>query len=125
MFEQHAFAAAAASNNGECFAAGDLEIDLNRSFSYSDSATDLPMLQAVGHPVVVNPDRELRRAAAELGWQVEFFRNPVSVMGRLPQLRAPEVSAGTGLIAAAAVGAAALVWWFARRSSERANRTAL
>src|SRR5205823_14420402 len=36
-------------------------IDLRRSWAYSDSATDLPMLEAVGHPVVVNPDRGLGR----------------------------------------------------------------
>src|SRR5215211_5585875 len=39
-------------------------IDLARSTGYSDSHTDVPFLEAVGHPVVVNPDRELRRLAA-------------------------------------------------------------
>ena len=38
-------------------------IDLEHSWAYSDSATDIPMLEAVGHPVAVNPDRELARAA--------------------------------------------------------------
>ena len=43
-------------------------IDLEHSWAYSDSATDIPMLEAVGHPVAVNPDRELarRRARARL-----------------------------------------------------------
>ena len=36
-------------------------IDLAASYAYSDSESDLPMLRAVGHPVVVNPDAELRR----------------------------------------------------------------
>ena len=38
--------------------------DLSRSYAYSDSITDLHMLEAVGHPFAVNPDRELRRQAA-------------------------------------------------------------
>jgi HAD superfamily hydrolase (TIGR01490 family) len=41
--------------------------------AYSDSHTDVPFLEAVGHPVAVNPDRELRRAAAERGWPVIEF----------------------------------------------------
>jgi HAD superfamily hydrolase (TIGR01490 family) len=45
-------------------------IDLDASFAYSDSESDLPMLRAVGQPVVVNPDAELRRIAVEEGWEV-------------------------------------------------------
>jgi phosphoserine phosphatase len=45
-------------------------IDLAASWAYSDSESDLPMLRLVGHPVVVNPDKELRRVAAEEGWDV-------------------------------------------------------
>jgi HAD superfamily hydrolase (TIGR01490 family) len=45
-------------------------IALGRSYAYSDSESDLPMLRAVGQPVVVNPDAELRRIAAEEGWEV-------------------------------------------------------
>ncbi len=45
-------------------------IDLGASFAYSDSESDLPMLRAVGQPVVVNPDAELRRIASEEGWEV-------------------------------------------------------
>jgi HAD superfamily hydrolase (TIGR01490 family) len=48
-------------------------IDLAASSAYSDSHTDLPFLEAVGNPVVVNPDRELRRIAAERGWPVLQF----------------------------------------------------
>lgn len=48
--------------------------DLAASFAYTDSATDLPMLDAVGHGFVVNPDRRLRRLAAARGWQVVQFR---------------------------------------------------
>lgn len=45
-------------------------VDLGASYAYSDSSSDLPMLRAVGHPVAVNPDQELLRAAREEGWEV-------------------------------------------------------
>src|SRR3989475_4863098 len=45
-------------------------IDLTASYAYSDSESDLPMLRAVGHPVVVNPDRYLRQIALQEGWEV-------------------------------------------------------
>jgi phosphoserine phosphatase len=45
-------------------------IDLADSYAYSDSASDLPMLRAVGHAVVVNPDAELLALAQEGGWEV-------------------------------------------------------
>ena len=48
-------------------------IDLGASYAYSDSESDLPMLRAVGHPVVVNPDAQLRRVAREEGWEVMRF----------------------------------------------------
>jgi HAD superfamily hydrolase (TIGR01490 family) len=48
-------------------------IDLAQSYAYSDSASDLPMLRAVGHPVAVNPDRELLRVARHEGWEVLRF----------------------------------------------------
>jgi HAD superfamily hydrolase (TIGR01490 family) len=44
--------------------------DLSSSYAYTDSVSDLPMLRLVGHPVVVNPDRELLRVAREEGWEV-------------------------------------------------------
>jgi HAD superfamily hydrolase (TIGR01490 family) len=49
-------------------------IDLAASTAYSDSHTDLPFLETVGRPVAVNPDRRLRRIAAERGWPVLRFR---------------------------------------------------
>jgi phosphoserine phosphatase len=51
--------------------------DLDASWAYSDSHTDLPFLEAVGHPMVVNPDRRLRRIAAERGWPVLRFRERI------------------------------------------------
>ena len=53
--------------------AAERNIDLAASWAYSDSATDLPMLEAVGHPVAVNPDRELARLAMERHWPVRRF----------------------------------------------------
>jgi HAD superfamily hydrolase (TIGR01490 family) len=48
-------------------------IDLTKSYAYSDSESDLPMMRAVGHPVAVNPDAELERVAREQGWQIMRF----------------------------------------------------
>jgi HAD superfamily hydrolase (TIGR01490 family) len=49
--------------------------DLRLSYSYSDSASDLPMMEMVGHPVAVNPDRPLENVAHQRGWpMVEFSR---------------------------------------------------
>lgn len=56
----------------EAFAAAH-GIDLAESFAYSDSLSDLPMLRAVGHPVVVNPDPPLAELAREEGWQTMRF----------------------------------------------------
>jgi HAD superfamily hydrolase (TIGR01490 family) len=47
--------------------------DLERSTAYSDSYSDVPFLEAVGHPVAANPDRKLRRIADERGWPVVRF----------------------------------------------------
>lgn len=49
-------------------------LDLAASTAYSDSHTDLPFLEAVGHPVAVNPDRKLRKIARERGWRTLEFR---------------------------------------------------
>jgi HAD superfamily hydrolase (TIGR01490 family) len=51
--------------------------DLAASYAYSDSITDAPMLSAVGHAFVVNPDRALRRLADERGWGALRFERPV------------------------------------------------
>ena len=49
------------------------DIDLAASYAYSDSESDLPMLRLVGHPVAVNPDKELARVAREEGWEIMRF----------------------------------------------------
>lgn len=53
--------------------AADVGIDLAESTAYSDSASDVPFLEAVGHAIAVNPDRRLRAIAAERGWRVLRF----------------------------------------------------
>ena len=84
-------------------------IDLEASYAYSDSITDLPMLEAVGHPVVVNPDRPLRRIGRQRGWNCSDFVRPVAMRSRLLMLPpAGEMMAGAG-----AVGAVAVAGWLA------------
>lgn len=80
-------------------------IDLSASFAYSDSYTDVPMLEAVGHPVAVNPDRQLLRLARQRGWEVRQFVRPV----RLRSGVSPRPAALAG-VAAGLAGAGALRW---------------
>ena len=95
-------------------------IDPARSWAYSDSISDEPMLSAVGHPVAVNPDRELRRMAQERDWPVRDFARPVRLR---PRWEPPTLSMRASLIAGAAgvlaVGGAA-AWLVARRGARRA-----
>ncbi|RLU80589.1 HAD-IB family hydrolase [Streptomyces griseocarneus] len=90
--------------------------DLSRCYAYSDSVTDIPMLETVGHPHAVNPDRALRREAAARDWPVLSFSRPVRLKQRLPAFSMPSRPA---LVAGAAIGAAALtaslVWLASRR----------
>jgi HAD superfamily hydrolase (TIGR01490 family) len=80
--------------------------DLSRSYAYSDSATDLPMLQAVGNPRVVNPDRPLRRVAVEKGWPILIFARPVPLGRRArPSLHALVALAATLTVTALILGA--------------------
>jgi HAD superfamily hydrolase (TIGR01490 family) len=94
-------------------------LDLDHCWAYSDSATDIPMLAAVGHPVAVNPDRELARAAAARGWLVEQFRLEVPLRERVP-MPPPRRAAALGGGAAAASAMAAGGWWLWRRAGARA-----
>jgi HAD superfamily hydrolase (TIGR01490 family) len=86
--------------------------DLAASYAYSDSVTDVPMLEVVGHPHAVNPDKELRRIAAEKGWPVLVFTKPVELRSRVP------LPTGTTLAALAVGGMVAVggvIWANARR----------
>jgi HAD superfamily hydrolase (TIGR01490 family) len=87
-----------------CYGAGKVEAiaelaewegyDLALSYAYSDSASDLPMLECVGHPVAVNPDAALARVAHQRGWPVVIFsRRTKQVIRR--------TTAGAGAVALA------------------------
>ncbi len=90
-------------------------LDLAQCYAYSDSATDLPLLEAVGHPVAVNPDKTLRRVAAERDWPVLTFKRPVRMRGRIASLPSPPgpPMAYAGAVAAGALG---LAWYVGRRA---------
>jgi HAD superfamily hydrolase (TIGR01490 family) len=92
-------------------------IDLEASYAYSDSITDLPMLEAVGHPHAVNPDKELARAAAEREWPILAFRYPVRLRDRMPVPPAGPTAAVGGALALA--GAAVVLAWAVRRGRQR------
>lgn len=88
-------------------------IDLAASYAYSDSYTDAPMLEVVGHPVAVNPDRVLLKLARDKGWEVRTFAKPVRLRDRVPvPPRGPTIAVG-GAAAAAALGG--LAWWRLQR----------
>jgi phosphoserine phosphatase len=97
-------------------------IDLGASYAYSDSITDLPMLEVVGHPVVVNPDRELARIAREREWTVRQFRIGVPLRERVP-MPPPRLAVAAGAaVAAAGLGAGALWWWWRRDGGQTSSR---
>ncbi len=96
--------------------------DLARSWAYSDSVTDRPMLEAVGHPVAVNPDKALRRHAAEQDWELREFARPVRLR-RVRRLPAPPGPLSAYAGAAVAAGAAALAWWASRPATPAAGVT--
>lgn len=91
--------------------------DLSACHAYTDSITDLPMLEAVGHPSVVNPNRALRRLATQRGWPILSFSEPVSLRVKIP-------TPSTGMVAVATVAglgavAAGLTWYGLRRRRGR------
>jgi HAD superfamily hydrolase (TIGR01490 family) len=91
--------------------AGQAGYDLAECWAYSDSWTDRPMLELVGHPVAVNPDKALRRHAGEVGWPVREFRRPVRMRRMsVPTPPGPPLAYGAAL----AAGAAVLTWWALR-----------
>jgi hypothetical protein len=87
-------------------------VDLAASWAYSDSASDLPMLRAVGNPVAVNPDEELARIARGEGWRVMRFER----LGR-------RLAIGAAAITALAAGGASTA--LARRRPRPQSRSAL
>jgi HAD superfamily hydrolase (TIGR01490 family) len=74
------------------------DVDLTLCSAYSDSFNDLPLLELVGHPCAVNPDRRLRRHAKAAGWRIHDFRSA----RRIARAGAPVLG---GLLAARALRA--------------------
>lgn len=90
--------------------------DLAESHAYSDSITDLPMLEAVGHPTVVNPDRGLRALALERGWPMLEFTKPVSLRSRF---HAPGTAVAVTAISLGAIATAGATWYGIHRRRKR------
>ncbi len=87
--------------------------DLAGSYGYSDSVTDVPMLEAVGHAHAVNPDKELRKVAAEKGWPVLVFTKPVALRSRVPLPPAKPTLAALAVGGVVAVGG--VLWASSRK----------
>ncbi|AVL99392.1 HAD-IB family hydrolase [Gordonia iterans] len=82
--------------------------DLAECYAYSDSSTDIPMLEAAGHRAVVNPDKALRAYATQLDWEILDFPNPAPLVDWSdPATRGwtAAAAAGVGVVAAVAVAA--------------------
>lgn len=88
--------------------------DLDRSFAYSDSATDIPMLEQVGNAVAVNPDRALKRHAQINDWDIKTFKNPEPLFN-IPTSK--EISIGAAGVAGVAALTAGGMWLL--RSNKR------
>jgi HAD superfamily hydrolase (TIGR01490 family) len=113
--------------------------DLADCHAYSDSVTDLPMLLAVGHPTVVNPDRALRREATTRGWPILHFTEPVTLATRVaggvqrvdtwrrtawsPTLEVVPRAAAVRVAVAAGPLVAALAWFVVRRRRQAREPT--
>jgi HAD superfamily hydrolase (TIGR01490 family) len=82
-------------------------IDLAASYAYSDSESDLPMLRAVRHAVVVNPDQHLRRIAVQEGWEVLHLDRLGRRLKLFAALGLAAAVGGLGRLARARVGARA------------------
>ncbi len=64
-------------------------ISLAESVAYADSSSDLPMLEAVGFPVAVNPETRLASIARKRGWLIEDFHKAPGAPGRLLPIAPP------------------------------------
>jgi HAD superfamily hydrolase (TIGR01490 family) len=96
--------------------------DLAKCFAYSDSVTDVPMLEIVGYPTAVNPDRALRKVATERGWPIATFSNAVPLRQRIAGLR-PTNKAATLTVLGAGVAGVAIAWFLHHRQYSDASKT--
>ncbi len=83
--------------------------DLAHCYAYSDSASDLPMMQIVGHPVAVNPDRAMEAVAHRRGWPIVEFNRQAKQIAKL------------SAAAAFTIGGAAGGWMLGVRSERKAQ----
>lgn len=81
--------------------------DLTSSYAYTDSVSDLPLLELVGHPVAVNPDRALAKIARERSWEVASFTHTARV--KKPRKRTAAKAILPLAVAAGVVGASSLL----------------
>src|SRR6476659_3258226 len=88
---------------------------LEHCYAYSDSITDLPMLEMVGHPTVVNPDRGLRKEAVAREWPVLTFSRPVPLRDRLPAAPSGAAVATTVAVGLSALAGGALTYSLLRK----------
>jgi HAD superfamily hydrolase (TIGR01490 family) len=86
--------------------------DLAECYAYSDSVTDVHMLEIVGHPSAVNPDKDLRKVAEARGWPVLVFTRPVGLRSRVAAAAKPTIAA---LAVGGALTVGGLLWVNARR----------
>ena len=93
--------------------AADEGYDMSECYAYSDSITDLPMLEVVGHPFATNPDKALRAVAKDRVWPVLDFKKPVAMAEHDSQTRS------RAAIGAAASAAALGVAWYATNRIRR------
>lgn len=97
------------------------KFDLSRSWAYSDSITDVPMLAEVGNPVAVNADRKLKREARARGWTVVRWQRRMLVRRRI-STPIPKAALGVGITTAFGTAAAAALWWLRRPASDGVAR---
>jgi HAD superfamily hydrolase (TIGR01490 family) len=86
--------------------------DLAECYGYSDSITDVHMLEAVGHPFAVNPDKDLRKVAVSKGWPILVFTRPVALRGRMTLPAKPTLAA---LAVGGALTVGGVLWANARK----------
>ncbi len=106
-------------------------IDLAKSHAFSDSITDLPMLEIVGHPVAINPDRALEKLAEIRGWDIDEFEQPINLSLRIKNAREAVMERYSdteqimhALTISGSLTALAVVYYLLRRARDRALKTA-
>ena len=96
--------------------AQDRGYELSDCFAYSDSITDLPMLEVVGHPTAVNPDTELKDVAIDRSWPILRFEKPAAL--KKPIIDHPEQQKA---LLAIGIVAIFMTWMVKRRRAKQAT----